>query len=662
MGSKRILKLPGILAVATLAIASFIVAAVAHVQAVTMVQIYGTVYDSQGQTMEDVDVWATAPGGSDVLYGVTTTDSAGAYSLPVAYKTTYDIHFEPPSGSAVNGYVASDYSVVRNSRELDANLTSSQLYTFSGTVTDANNNPVPGLEVRTDSPSSGSETTYTDINGDFTVVRSSDFYAVTLVKADGFVASAYPYFELPQTEIDLSGGDVVQNYQLPNVLEATVTVHDRFGQNAPGQQVQYAVGSTESASAAADSQGVAVLPILNGVAIPEGVICSTFDVTNTVTCNELAYDGTGNISLELNAPLKHVFSGAITDSSENPVADINVKLTSQVDGAVVEVTSDQDGNYSVVTDPAVYDITVNDIGSNNATNKKWSTFALDKGSVDLSAGDITQAYELPAIRTLHVTVNDNPDNIVKIKVGTPEAAPYYATSALGSSINLVVLEGATIPAGGLCVTYNASNAGSECNSAEIVVGATNLEHEFTAPLMYTFSGQLMNPDNTPAKGKSVRVLVGGDIMLAAVGKTASYSIRLLPATYDIRLFNNATQTVPGFDLTQGTVDLTTGNLTQNYTVPEYVTVEVTVLDFSGNPVPDTGVGVSTPAVWHGPFGTDSNGQTTLVVVKDQDLPIGTVCATELNVCNDSIISASGNTTVTLQLPEQNPDPEPEPEE
>jgi len=212
------------------------------------------------------------------------------------------------------------------------------------------------------------------------------------------------------------------------------------------------------------------------------------------------------------------------------------------------------------------------------------------------------------------------------------------------------------------VTYNASNAGSECNSAEIVVGATNLEHEFTAPLMYTFSGQLMNPDNTPAKGKSVRVLVGGDIMLAAVGKTASYSIRLLPATYDIRLFNNATQTVPGFDLTQGTVDLTTGNLTQNYTVPEYVTVEVTVLDFSGNPVPDTGVGVSTPAVWHGPFGTDSNGQTTLVVVKDQDLPIGTVCATELNVCNDSIISASGNTTVTLQLPEQNPDPEPEPEE
>jgi hypothetical protein len=662
MSATRKFKLPAVLAVAMLAIASFIVAAVAQVQAVTMVQIYGIVYDSQGQTMEDVEVWATAPGESDVLYGTETTASDGAYSLQVAYKSTYDIHFEPPSGSDLNGYVAADYSVVRTSRELNANLTSSQLYTFSGTVTDASGDPVSGLEVRTDSPSSGSETTYTDINGDFTVVRNSDLYAVSLVKADGFVASEYPYFELSQGEIDLSAGDVIQNYQLPAVLEATVTVHDRFGQNAPGQEVQYAVGSTESASAAADSQGVAALPILDGVAIPEGVICSTFDVTNTVTCNELAYDGTANIALELNAPLKHVFAGVITDSDDNPVADINVKLTSQVDGAVVEVTSDQDGNYSIVTDPAVYDITVNDIGSTNATNKKWSTFAIDKGSVDLSAGDVTQPYELPAIRTLHVTVNDNPDNTVKLKVGTPETAPYYSTAAMGSSINLVALEGATIPAGGLCVTYNASNAGSECNPTEIVVGSSNLEHEFTAPLMYTFSGQLLNSDTTPAKGKNVRVLVGGDIMLAAVGKTASYSIRLLPATYDIRLFNNATQTVPGFDIEQGTVDLTAGSLTQNYTVPEYVTVGVTILDFAGNPLPDVSVGVSTPTVWHGPFGTDSNGQAILAVVKGQDLPAGTICVTEFEVCNDSVINTSTSTTLTMQMPEQTPDPEPEPEE
>jgi hypothetical protein len=79
-------------------------------------------------------------------------------------------------------------------------------------------------------------------------------------------------------------------------------------------------------------------------------------------------------------------------------------------------------------------------------------------------------------------------------------------------------------------------------------------------------------------------------------------------------------------------------------------------------LPDVSVGVSTPTVWHGPFGTDSNGQAILAVVKGQDLPAGTICVTEFEVCNDSVINTSTSTTLTMQMPEQTPDPEPEPEE
>lgn len=553
-----LLKAPVRIASCAVLLVSCLTAAVVQVQAASTVQIYGNVYDAQSQPVEGVSVYATTPGGSDAIYGPISTDVDGAYTLGVAYKSTYDIHFVPAEGSTLEGVVVPGYAVVRADRQLDANLQTTQAHTFSGNVLDADGNPVEGIEVRTESTAGGTDTVLTDSNGDFTASRSSDIYTVTLAKTDAGTALAYPFFELAEGTADITAGNAIQNYQLPAVLHASVTVHDRFGAASTGQEVSYAAGSAESFTAATDSEGIAQLPLLTGVAIPEGAICSTFTQTNATLCSTASYDGTSDISLELNAPLKSIFSGVITDSENNPVENIHVKLTAQSDGSVIEGVTDSNGVYSIVTDPGLYDAVVTDNGSDNSTIKHWSVFSLDEGTVDL-ASDVAQDYQLPAIRQLQVTITGNPENIVTLQRNGTEFS-----QSVGNTANLVVLEGDTIAAGSLCVSYYGSNADAECNSTDIVIGSTDAAYTFTAPEMYTFSGQVLNVDGTPAKNKGIYLQIGDNLQVSAVGKSASFTIRLTPGSYAVRIVN----TGGTIDMDGGTVDITDADVPQTYQLTE----------------------------------------------------------------------------------------------
>src|SRR5689334_18437598 len=58
--------------------------------------ISGTVTNQTGGGVLNVSVYATALGGSTVLFGPSLTNSSGAYTLGVD-PGTYDIHFDPPS-------------------------------------------------------------------------------------------------------------------------------------------------------------------------------------------------------------------------------------------------------------------------------------------------------------------------------------------------------------------------------------------------------------------------------------------------------------------------------------------------------------------------------------------------------------------------------------
>ena len=547
---------------ATLLVGCFVAAIVQVYAATTTVQIYGTVYNAQGVSLENVSVYATATGGNDTLYGPVTTDSNGAYTFEVAYKASYDIHFIPDAGtSGLQSYTEANFSVVRANRQLDAYLETSQTHTFSGIVRDAANTPAEGIEVRTESEAGGSETAVTDSNGFFSIVRSNDVYAVTLAKTDTAALAAYPSFILPQNTVDLTAGDVSQDYQLPALGQAIVTAHDRFGDVAANQEISFSVGDSESYTAVTDAQGIATVPFLLNTAIPAGSICSTFVLTEATVCNNDAYDGTAGISLTLDAPMKSILSGTVTDNDGQPVGDIHVALTADADGTVLNATTGPDGGYAVVADPGTYAAAVTTIGSTKTVTKHWSVFTLDEGGVNL-ATDAVRNYTLPAIRNLQVTVSGSTDNTVRLDIDSDDGGYFQAIPHFDTTANFVALEGQTIPAGTLCITYNSSNAPSECNTSDITVGASDPSYAFTAPEMYTLSGQILNADGTPAKGIGAKLQIAPGVYAQAVGKTATYSIRLMPGTYNVLLLAGSVSE------DQGTINIVDTDVTQNYQLSE----------------------------------------------------------------------------------------------
>lgn len=446
------------------------------------VQVYGTVQNEQGQAVEDVSVYATQPGMSQTYYGPVTTDSAGQYSLPVGYQATYDIHFVPPSGGTLESYVEQQFSVTTVNRQLDAVMPEIHIHTFSGTVLDAASAPVDGLGLQLTDANGNSEMTYTDENGAFSATRTGGVYSVRLIKDNDGIALAYPYFDLPQSDVDLSSSDVTRQYQLPAVISATVTLRDRTGALAVEQPVNYAVESTQSYSTTTDSQGVAVLPMLQDVTIPEGAVCATVTTLGGgMVCNSLAYDGTTNISMELYAPELYMLTGTITDAADGGVEGLTVRLISQTTGIIYEAGTDATGAYAITAEPDSYEVVLTDMDVISLI-PTWGTFALSQGVVNLTSADAVGNYELPEVYQLHVTVVGNAVNSFKIRVGSSESTPYYHASAGGSaSASLPVLAGEIIPVGSLCVVYTGLQLPKVCNTTEITITDSDQSYEFVAP-------------------------------------------------------------------------------------------------------------------------------------------------------------------------------------
>jgi protocatechuate 3,4-dioxygenase beta subunit len=118
----------------------------AGVRAQGSLAITGTVSNQSGDGVQNVSVYATDPGTSNVDYGPTTTASDGSYELDVE-PGSYDLHFDPSSGSGLNNLVDRNVTV-SSDQTVDIQLyTAASTYTLSGAVTDSNGNPVPGINV-----------------------------------------------------------------------------------------------------------------------------------------------------------------------------------------------------------------------------------------------------------------------------------------------------------------------------------------------------------------------------------------------------------------------------------------------------------------------------------------------------------------------------------
>ncbi len=262
--------------------------------------VTGVVADQNGRPLPNVAVSATSPGGSTIEFGPVLTGADGSYGLAVG-PGTYDFHFIPPAGSGLNPVVDSNVTVSAD-QVLDVQLTA-LTYTLSGTVTDGQGNPVTGVAM---DASSASTVMYgqTDAAGSYSmsgvpgVYSYLEFYPLETVPVPPGWPSSFTLRENPGASYDLTGGDLVQNFQLDTV-PLTVVVNDASGSAVPNAQVTGSssggttsvtaggpadasiIGEGDQATTGAD--GTATMQVFKGVRYAAGRVCASIGLTSV--CN-----------------------------------------------------------------------------------------------------------------------------------------------------------------------------------------------------------------------------------------------------------------------------------------------------------------------------------------------------------------------------------------
>ncbi len=274
----------------------------------TVVQVTGIVTNQSGTGLQDVSVYATDPGGSAVDFGPTSTASDGSYTLDIE-PGTYDLHFDPATGSellpVVDGGVA-----ISADQVADIILAPSvAVHTFSGTLTDQDNDPIAGASVDINAPDGNNVSAITDANGDFSIRAVADTYTDISVQLNNSIANWPNDFGLSSTgTFDLTAGDLVQNLQL-NMVPLTVTAYDPDGLPVPGTSIFGQIDSPTSISpiVVGSAQMAQADFNLSGTTDSTGSI--TFMVPSGTTFTQ--YDGQGeqhgNLSATFPGPYLPVF-------------------------------------------------------------------------------------------------------------------------------------------------------------------------------------------------------------------------------------------------------------------------------------------------------------------------------------------------------------------
>ncbi len=287
------------------------------------IHITGTVTDQNGTPISGVAVLARIPGsGTDVSAPVGTAVD-GTYDLALQ-PGSYDILFGPPSPTSNLGPAIVRSVAVQSSQVLNAQLTSVQ-HTFSGTVVDKNNIPIPNLQVRISSGLSGQTyRAFTTSTGSFTVTAPAGYYDI--VNFGGLTNSVtlegYPLAS-PSLEstggansltVDTTNVNMTQNFTL-NFVKLTITVKDSSGNPKSGQYVhtRYGAGSTTVNSGSTSyvfqnngnnyggttgADGTYTAWVNEGAAYPSGTIC--LDSSSSTTCDVASNSLSVTASTDLN--------------------------------------------------------------------------------------------------------------------------------------------------------------------------------------------------------------------------------------------------------------------------------------------------------------------------------------------------------------------------
>jgi thiamine phosphate synthase YjbQ (UPF0047 family) len=619
------------------------------VKAAGDIQITGIVTNSSGTNMDDVSVYATAPGTTDVDFGPVTTASDGSYELDVT-AGTYDFHFVPATGSGQGPVVDGNISVLNN-QTIDVQLEPAT-YTYSGTLYGDNGNPISGLQVEVDG-SAGSGSATTNSNGQFSmtvpagIYTNLSFYAARSnsdgATADGYqLASGTGIGSDNDTNIDLSSSNVSQNFTL-HFSTVTVTVNDSSGNPEPGATVSAnSENGTQTGSTTVDSGGTtSSFSIGNASAggstdangqftflVPQGAsfTANTIDAgfaDGTIARNSNTLTASNDTSIVFQEVPTYTYSGIINDDNGNPISGLQV----EVDGSAGSgsATTNSNGQFNMTITAGVYTdlyfLTNNQGGATADGYQLASGMSIGSSndtSIDLSSSNVSQNFTLH-FSTVTATVNDgsgNPEPGATVSAnselagqsstttvdsgGTTSSLPINDVLGSGTTnengqFTFLVPQGASFGPNSIVADFTDSTVARNSNT---LTASNDTSIVFQEVPTYTYSGTLYGDNGNPISGLQVEVDGSAGSGSATTNSNGQFSMTVPAGIYTNLSFyaarsNSDGATADGYQLASGTgigSDNDTNIDLSSSNVSQnftlhFSTVTVTVNDSSGNPEP-----------------------------------------------------------------------------
>lgn len=366
--------------------------------------ITGKVTNSYSAAVGGALVYATAPGSSTMLYGPSTTDGNGNYTLWIPIAGTYDFHFLPPNNKGYGPIVQSNV-VVSGNQTLNAQF-STQTHTLSGTLTDNTGKAMPYISIYLEG---GNHQTATDANGNYTITVPAGVYSLKVTGSVTGITS----FNLNQQDssaINLLNSNMILNLQL-QLATITVTAHKDNGVagGVVGSAFAYSgttslypgdPGTTVTSLNSDTSNPNVITTIVGAVYAGSGLGTSASSSMceysgSTADCLMLPYTVTGNASIDLPqaSPATRTYSGTLTDGSGSPLPNVRVTLLYGSDSTTSQIT-DSNGNFTIYAMPKKYYLQV----SSNGLTENMQSFTLTQSStnptIDLTGNSITQNLQM----------------------------------------------------------------------------------------------------------------------------------------------------------------------------------------------------------------------------------------------------------------------------
>lgn len=328
-------------------------------------------------------------------------------------------------------------------------------------------------------------------------------------------------------------------------------------------------------------------------AAPSGsYFTSTTQANVTVLSNK-------NVSVQL-TPVSRTLNGTLLDASGNPLAGATILLINKDVSKVT--TTDASGNFTVQAEAGKYEV---DIMPENYESLQVTNGNYD--GIDMTTGNVTHTFQLPPVHQLTTAVKDgngSPLSELPVQLNAVYSAPftYNGTTYMGgTSVSegaqtdqsgqfvTNVFDGTTVAVHQLCVRYNDATGATYCNKTPTTIsGPTTIELDVA---MRTYSGRITDTTGNPVNamlqidGIQYPLPTGNDGTTDANGY---FSLQLPADNYDSSRVvwyetYNAT-----FQFNVG-LDLSSGNVNQNYQTPPQTPVTVTVTDQNGSPINSVGV-------------------------------------------------------------------------